>query len=55
MKEYVLNYLSGLENGYGVCGVIDRRGRIYPLGSDTKVISTLWVATPAFYVMTARI
>lgn len=42
MKEYVLNYLSGLENGYGVCGIIDRRGRIYPLGSDTKVISTLF-------------
>lgn len=42
MREYILNYLAGIENGYGVCGVIDRRGRIYPLGSDTKVISTIF-------------
>ena len=42
MKDYILNYLAGLENGYGVCGIIDRRGRIYPLGSDTKVLSTLF-------------
>lgn len=42
MRDYILNYLAGLENGYGVCGVIDRRGRIYPLGSDTKVLSTLF-------------
>lgn len=42
MKDHILNYLSGLENGYSVCGIIDRRGRIYPLGSDTKVISTLF-------------
>ena len=42
MRDYILDYLAGLENGYGVCGVIDRRGRIYPLGSDTKVLSTLF-------------
>ena len=42
MRDYILNYLAGLENGYGVCGIIDRRGRIYPLGSDTKVLSTLF-------------
>ncbi len=42
MRDYILNYLAGLENGYGVCGIIDRRGRIYPLGSDTKVISTIF-------------
>lgn len=42
MKDYILNFLAGLENGYGVCGIIDRRGRIYPLGSDTKVLSTLF-------------
>ena len=42
MKDYILQYLAGLENGYGVCGIIDRRGRIYPLGSDTKVLSTLF-------------
>lgn len=42
MKDYILDYLAGLENGYGVCGIIDRRGRIYPLSSDTKVLSTLF-------------
>ena len=42
MREYILNFLAGLENGYGVCGIIDRRGRIYPLGSDTKVLSTIF-------------
>lgn len=42
MRDYILQYLAGLENGYGVCGIIDRRGRIYPLGSDTKVLSTLF-------------
>ena len=42
MRDYILNYLASLENGYGVCGIIDRRGRIYPLGSDTKVISTIF-------------
>ena len=42
MREYILDFLADLENGYGVCGIIDRRGRIYPLGSDTKVISTIF-------------
>ena len=42
MKDYILDYLAGIENGYGVCGIIDRRGRIYPLGPDTKVISTIF-------------
>ena len=42
MRDYILNFLAGLENGYGVCGIIDRRGRIYPLGSDTKVLSTIF-------------
>ena len=42
MKDYVLDFLAGLENGYGVCGIIDRRGRIYPLSSDTKVLSTIF-------------
>lgn len=42
MRKYILDYLAGLENGYGVCGIIDRRGRVYPLGSDTKVISTIF-------------
>lgn len=42
MKDYILNALEEIQDGYTFCGVIDRRGRIYPLGLDTKVISTLF-------------
>ena len=42
MKDYILNYLAGIEEGYDVCGIIDRRGRIYPLGHDSKVLSTIF-------------
>jgi hypothetical protein len=42
MKDYILNHLAAIENCYGVCGIIDWKGRIYPLGSDTKVISTIF-------------
>ena len=42
MREYILEKLSEIENGYSVCGVIDKRSRIYPLGSDTKVLSTIF-------------
>ena len=42
MKEFILRALAEVKNGYSLCGVVDRRGRVYPLGSDTKVISTLF-------------
>lgn len=42
MKDYILNALDQVQNGYSLCGVVDRRARIYPLGSDTKVISKLF-------------
>lgn len=42
MKDFILNALSSVQNGYSLCGVVDRRARIYPLGFDTKVISTLF-------------
>ena len=42
MREHILNHLASIENGYSVCGVIDRRRRIYPLGTDTKVLSTIF-------------
>ena len=37
-----MNALAEVQNGYSLCGVVDRRARVYPLGSDTKVISTLF-------------
>lgn len=42
MKDFILGALAEVQNGYSLCGVVDRRGRVYPLGSDTKVISTLF-------------
>ncbi len=42
MKQFILNALAEIQNGYSLCGVVDRRARVYPLGSDTKVISTLF-------------
>ena len=42
MKDFILNGLAQVQNGYSLCGVVDRRARIYPLGSDPKVISTLF-------------
>jgi len=42
MKDFILEKLSQMQNGYSVCGVVDRKGRVYPLGSDTKVISTIF-------------
>ena len=42
MKEHILGHLANIENGYSVCGIIDRRRRVYPLGTDTKVLSTIF-------------
>ena len=42
MKGFILKRLSEIQNGYTVCGMVDRRGRIYPLGSDTKVLSIIF-------------
>ena len=42
MRTSILNALAEIQNGYSLCGVVDRRGRVYPLGSDTKVISALF-------------
>lgn len=42
MREFILKSLAEMQNGYSLCGVVDRRGRVYPLDSDTKVISALF-------------
>lgn len=40
---------------YKICGFIDRAGTIYPLGSDTKVLSTAFelVTRPFIYEVAA--
>ena len=42
MKDIILRALAEVRNGYTLCGVVDRRARVYPLGSDTKVIGSLF-------------
>ncbi len=42
MKDFILKALAEVRNGYSLCGIVDRRARIYPLGSDTKVIGALF-------------
>ena len=42
MRDFILTALAEVQNGYSLCGVVDRRARVYPLGSDTKVISKLF-------------
>lgn len=42
MKNFILNALAEVQNGYSLCGVVDRKSRVYPLVSDTKLISTLF-------------
>lgn len=42
MREFILKTLSEVQNGYSLCGIVDRRARVYPLSSDTKVISALF-------------
>ena len=42
MREAILKSLESIQNGYKLCGVVDRKARVYPLGTDTKVISALF-------------
>lgn len=42
MKSYILNNISSIKNGFSVCGMVDKKGRVYPLGTDSKVISTVF-------------
>ncbi|AEI37917.1 MAG: type II restriction endonuclease [Zymomonas mobilis subsp. pomaceae] len=51
IKSTLISEISKLSNAYAVCGIVDRSGCIYPLGADTKVLSTIFelVSRPAVY------
>lgn len=51
LKETLEKELARLEGNYGVCGIVDQGGLVYPLGADTKVLSTIFelVSRPAVY------
>lgn len=56
LKETLISELDKLSDAYSVCGIVDKKGRVYPLGADTKVLSTIFelVSRPAVY-STAKI
>jgi hypothetical protein len=43
--------LATLKAHYEVCGLIDRTGQVYPLGADTKILSTVFelIVRPLVY------
>lgn len=40
--DALANEFKQIGDGYKICGVIDEQGNIYPLGADTKVLSTIF-------------
>ena len=51
IEEILVVELEKLRDSYAVCGIVDRLGNVYPLGTDTKVLSTVFelVSRPAVY------
>lgn len=57
LKDALEEELAKLEGSYGVCGIIDQAGCVYPLGADTKVLSTIFelVSRPAVYTAAEKL
>lgn len=53
VRDVLVAELEKLRDKYEVCGIVDRAGIVYPLGSDTKVLSTIFelVSRPAVYAV----
>ncbi|WP_321363629.1 type II restriction endonuclease [uncultured Celeribacter sp.] len=51
IQETLTTELDKLADSYKVCGIVDQTGCVYPLGADTKVLSTIFelVSRPAVY------
>ena len=51
IQEILITKLDELGDGYAVCGFIDCVGHVYPLGSDTKVLSSIFelITRPVVY------
>ena len=51
IQETLLAEMEKLADSYAVCGIVDQAGSVYPLGADTKVLSTIFelVSRPAVY------
>ena len=53
IQTILVDELGKLRGSYAVCGIVDRLGNVYPLGADTKVLSTVFelVSRPAVYAV----
>lgn len=51
IQDILLAEVEKLSDSYAVCGIVDQAGKVYPLGADTKVLSTIFelVSRPAVY------
>ena len=51
IQKTLISELYKLADAYEVCGIVDQSGCVYPLGADTKVLSTIFelVSRPAVY------
>lgn len=56
-RSLLIEELAGLEPEFDVCGVANRLGGIYPLGTDTKVLSTVFelISRPAVHAVAASV
>ena len=51
LEDALVGELEKLRDNYEICGIVDRARDVYPLGSDTKVLSTIFelISRPAVY------
>lgn len=51
LKQMLEEELAEMDGSYGACGIVDKAGTVYPLGTDTKVLSTIFelISRPAIY------
>jgi hypothetical protein len=51
LRQILTEEVRKLKDNYKVCGFVDKTGLIYPLGADTKVLSTVFelVCRPAIF------
>lgn len=57
VKDALIAELNKLDDEYSVCGFIDHSRIIYPLGSDTKVLSTVFelICRPVVHAVAASV
>jgi len=53
LRDRLVRELERLETEFDICGVVNRAGGVYPLGTDTKVLSTVFelISRPAVFAV----